>query len=182
MPSANDDLVKQALTDKVWRWVDKVIVAEQFCPFAKVPRENDTIHLSITSHTQADELLADIAHACKHLDENKQVETTLLACSHALSDLHDYLDLLDAANRLLEDIGYYGIYQLASFHPYYLFEGEDKDSVSHYTNRSPLPIFHLIREASITRALQFVDDPESIPERNIEHAQALGKDFFKQYL
>lgn len=170
------------LNETIWRWVDEVIIGEQFCPFARVPREKDAILLTFTKSTSPEDILADIAKACKHLDENKSVETSLLACSDALQNLDDYLDVLDAANRLLDDIGYYGIYQLASFHPDYLFEGESKDSTSHYTNRSPVPIFHLIREASITRALQFIDDPQSIPQRNIDHAETLGKAFFKRYL
>lgn len=173
----NDDL-----ETKIWRWVDEVIVGEQFCPFAKMPRENDRIKLTICHEKKMAEVLSSIASECKYLDEHPKVETSLIACPNTLAKFDDYLDVLEMANDLLEDIGYLGVYQLASFHPEYQFEGEAPQSISNYTNRSIVPIFHIIREASITQALQFIKHPEEIPERNIAHAQALGLDFFKRYL
>lgn len=178
----NIESTDQALSKVLWKWVDEVIIGEQFCPFAKVPREKDSILLRITQAKSGPEILAAIATECKYLDDNPAIETTLLACSNSLSDFYDYLDVLEAANLMLDDIAYSGVYQLASFHPDYLFEGETPNDISHYTNRSPVPIFHLIREKSITLALQFVDDPQSIPARNIEHANTLGKEFFERYL
>lgn len=170
------------IESKIWRWVDEVIIGQQFCPFAKVPRDNNRIKLTICNDKKIAEVLASIAKECKHLDDNPQVETSLIACTNGLTKFDDYLDVLDMANGLLEDLGYLGVYQLASFHPEYQFEGEAPQSTSNYTNRSIVPIFHIIREASITQALQFIEHPEDIPERNMAHAQALGLDFFKRYL
>lgn len=172
----------QAAENKIWTWLDRVVIGEAFCPFAKVPRERNQIKLSFCSDTETSAILSSLAQSCRELDNDANTETTLLALSHGLKDFYDYLDVLDLAQQLLEELGYQGTYQLASFHPQYLFEGEPADSVSHYTNRAPFPMFHLIREASITEALTFVDDPESIPQRNIEHAQTLGLAFFKTFL
>lgn len=166
----------------VWNWIDKVIIGENFCPFAKVPRDQNRVKLTITEATNVDTLLSIIIAQCKLLDENASIETTLVACSHILSDFDDYLDTLAIAQELLSEMDYEGIYQLASFHPNYLFEGEPKDSTSHFTNRAPVPIFHLIREDSVSKALSFVDNPDAIFERNIEHANKLGKDFFEPFL
>lgn len=172
----------QEAENKVWIWLDKVVIGEEFCPFASAPRQHNRVKLTLCSHTSTSDILSSIAQACRHLDNDLQTETTLLVITDALNEFYDYLDVLDLAQQLLEELAYDGIYQLASFHPEYLFDGEDENSVSHYTNRAPFPIFHLIREASITKALSFVDDPESIPKRNIEHANELGLAFFKEFL
>lgn len=172
----------QETENKIWTWLDKVVIGESFCPFAKVPRQRNQIKLSICSDTNTSAILSTLAQACRDLDSDPNTETTLLALTHGLKDFYDYLDVLELAQQLLEELGYHGVYQLASFHPQYLFEGEPADSVSHYTNRAPFPMFHLIREASITEALKFVDEPESIPQRNIKHANTLGLAFFKTFL
>jgi hypothetical protein len=172
----------QEAEHKIWTWLDKVVIGEEFCPFAKVPRQRNQIKLSLCNDTNIPEILSKLANECRYLDNNASTETTLLALTNGLKGFDDYLDVLDLAQQLLEELGYQGVYQLASFHPQYLFEGEPLNSVSHYTNRAPLPMFHLIREASITEALKFIDDPESIPQRNIEHAHTLGLAFFKTFL
>lgn len=170
------------VANKIWTWIDEVIIAENFCPFAKVPRAANKVELRICEATKVDTILSVIIDECKKLDAKPNIETSLIACTHSLSDFEDYLDTLDMAVQLLDELDYTGIYQLASFHPDYLFAGEEPACPSHYTNRAPFPIFHIIREDSITKALSFVDDPDAIPERNIEHARELGVDFFKAFL
>lgn len=172
----------QEAENKVWTWLDKVVIGESFCPFASAPRQHNRIKLVLCSATSTVDILSSVAQECRNLDDNEHIETTLLAATHALKDFYDYLDVLDLAQQLLEELDYEGVYQLASFHPQYLFDGEPENSVSNYTNRAPFPIFHLIREASITKALSFIDDPESIPRRNVEHANKLGLAFFKRFL
>lgn len=167
---------------KIWAWLDAVVIAENFCPFAKVPRQQDKIRIVVSEHSDTEEILKMLADECKFLDSNPSTETSILALSKGLADFYDYLDVLDIAQALLEDLGYEGKFQLASFHPGYLFEGEAPNSTSHYTNRAPYPLFHLIREASITKMLRFVADPDAIPLRNIEHANSLGVAFFKRFL
>jgi hypothetical protein len=101
-------------------------------------------------------------------------ETSLLIFPTALTDFNGYLDLLDIATALLTDQGYEGVYQLASFHPNYCFEGVGSDDPSHYTNRSPYPMIHILREASLEAALTKYPNPENIPVRNVRRAQSLG--------
>jgi hypothetical protein len=167
---------------KVWRWLDEVVIGERFCPFAKQPRIHDTIRMSICDAKDTKEVLSALASECKYLDDNSDCETSLLVLSKALTKFDDYLFVLQLANELMIDLGYEGVYQLASFHPQYLFDGEPIDEISHYTNRSPYPIFHLIREASVSKALENVAEPELIPRRNIAHANTLGLAFFKRFL
>ncbi|MFT6270277.1 MAG: hypothetical protein ACJAVV_003106 [Alphaproteobacteria bacterium] len=167
---------------KIWKWLDAVVIGENLCPFAKVPRENKQVRLLVVEETAVAQILTILANECLFLSSNPKTETSLIALSKGLTDFYDYLDTLDMAQQLLEELDYEGVFQLASFHPAYLFEGEPADSVSHYTNRAPFPMFHLIREASITKALTFVDDPDAIPERNIAHANKLGVAFFKSFL
>jgi len=108
------------------------------------------------------------------LDSDTAIETSLLIFTQSVIEFDSFLDCIELANALLIEQGYEGVYQLASFHPDYCFEGEQDNDPANFTNRSPYPMLHLIREASIERALQHYPDPESIPERNIELARSKG--------
>jgi hypothetical protein len=108
------------------------------------------------------------------LDKDTDTETVLFIFAEAFRDFNDYLDLLDLANSLLQKQGYESVYQLASFHPYYCFQGVDIDDASHYTNRSPYPMLHIIGEAQLEKVLENYPNPETIPERNITYCQKLG--------
>jgi hypothetical protein len=178
----NQMLDKNEVETKIWAWLDGVVIAENLCPFAKEPRQRNQVRLVVSEITNLPQILALIASECEYLTDTPKTETTLIAFSHSLTDFNEYLDALDLAQQLLEDLRYDSTYQLASFHPDYLFEGEPSEDVSHYTNRAPLPMFHLIREASISKALTFVKDTDAIFLRNIEHANKLGIDFFKRFL
>ncbi|MCP5162234.1 MAG: DUF1415 domain-containing protein [Hahellaceae bacterium] len=166
-------------------WVLSVVIGDNFCPFARKEMENDTIRYCVirdTGHEGTgawDEnafeyaMMALLAE-CRLLDEDAGVETTLLIIPEGVDDFDHYLGLLSLANELLAAQGYEGRYQLASFHPDYCFAGASKDDPANYTNRSPYPTLHLIREASIERVLQGVEKPERIPERNIRYAREAG--------
>ena len=111
---------------------------------------------------------------CMALDGDANRETSLLIFPKTLSDFEDYLDMLDIATALFKEQGYEGIYQLASFHPEYRFEGSEPGDPANYTNRSPYPMLHILREASVEQALKTYPDSEKIPQRNIEVMQNLG--------
>jgi hypothetical protein len=117
-----------------------------------------------------------------YLDNQLEVETTLLIFEKHFGDFDLFLDLIEIANQMLDDSGYSGIYQLATFHPDYLFEGEAVSDASHYTNRSPYPMLHLLREISMEKVLEQHPEPDNIPRQNIEKARHLGTNYFKQYL
>ncbi|WP_371196164.1 DUF1415 domain-containing protein [Glaciecola sp. SC05] len=164
------------------RWLDEVIIKEQFCPFAKPVRDNKQIHFSVQQQSDIASLLRQVVTECEDLLRNDKIETSLLIYTDAFGDFNDYLDFLEMANELIENAGFEGILQLASFHPDYLFDGAPANCPSHYTNRSPLPMLHILREDSISDALDNFSQPENIPLRNIAHAKTLGEAFFKAYL
>ncbi|MGZ9897958.1 DUF1415 domain-containing protein [Shewanella gaetbuli] len=163
-------------------WVKQVIMKYNICPFARREVERNSIRYTHTEATKFKQVLKAFVAECQYLDNNQHVETTLFILPRGFEDFYTYLDFVDAANDKLAELDYEGVYQLASFHPDYCFEGEDQDSAANYTNRSPYPTIHIIREASMEAALAHYDEPETIPERNIAFAERKGCAFFTALL
>lgn len=155
-------------------WVAQVIVKLNFCPFAKPVMDSDGIRYHVVESVELEEALHHLIEQCQLLDEHDDMETALLIYPQGFDDFERFLDLVEIANQLLIEQGYEGVYQLAHFHPDYCFEGESVDDPANYTNRSPYPMLHLIREASIEQALASYPDPDGIPERNIKLAREMG--------
>lgn len=156
-------------------WLKSVIIGLNFCPFAGREFENNSIHYQVSHAADAELALYHVMDECERLDDNPAIETTLLIFARAFQDFADYLDFLEMANSLLVEQGYEGVYQLASFHPGYCFEGETPDDAANYTNRSPYPMLHFIREASLEKVLLRYPEPELIPQRNIKLARSKGQ-------
>jgi hypothetical protein len=175
---SSDDVVKTAVKS----WIDKVIVGLNFCPFAKKEMERNTVRYVISSTSQVNNALSRLLEELALLDQQLDIQTTLLIFPLGFDDFENYLDLLALADSLITQGGYGGIYQLASFHPNYCFEGEDQDDPANYTNRSPYPILHILRESSIEVVLKRYPEPESIPENNIAKARELGLSFLQALL
>ncbi len=163
-------------------WVSSVIVKYNFCPFARKEVENNCIHYQVSPSVTLDDAVMDMLEQCTELDHNEQRETTLLMFEQGFSDFDEFLDLVDLANALLVAQGFEGKYQIANFHPDYVFADSDETDAANYTNRAPYPTLHLIREASMSEALANYDEPESIPEHNIKLARRKGIDFWQQLL
>ncbi|MGJ8561282.1 MAG: DUF1415 domain-containing protein [Litorimonas sp.] len=155
-------------------WLSNVVIGHNLCPFAKREYDSGRIHYAVIKTADFSEQLEHILKHCAALDRDEARETSLLIFPTALSDFDDYLDLLDIATALLKEQGYEGVYQLASFHPDYQFADVPPNDPSHYTNRSPYPMVHLLREASLEAALANYPNPENIPVRNIRRTQDLG--------
>lgn len=155
-------------------WLKKLVIGYNFCPFAKREQERDSIRYSVDHHIDLETCLLKVMLECLKLDTDTSIETTLLIYTRAYQSFDDYLDFLAMAEALIDEQGYEGIYQIASFHPEYCFEGVSLDDPSNYTNRSPYPMLHLLREASIEQAINHHPDIESVPQRNIELARNLG--------
>lgn len=164
------------------QWVNDIVIEFNFCPFAKREYENQRIHYQVVEERAPEQQLQALLDEFKRLDKNTDIETTLLILPKGLESFFDYLDLVDVANSLLESEGYEGIYQIASFHPDYCFAEAKQNDASNYTNRSPYPILHILREASLEKVLAKYPDPETIPENNVNLAQQKGEEFFKQRL
>ena len=172
----------QKIINQTRYWIKSVIVEFNFCPFAKRELEREHIRFCVNEHTDIELMLKQVFSECFYLDSHADVETTLIVFPNAVADFEQYLTLLDLAEQLLFDQGYDGVYQLASFHPLYRFALSDADDAANYTNRSPYPMLHLLREASLEKVLLKYPDPENIPVRNIDVAREAGLDEMKTRL
>lgn len=163
-------------------WVKNVIVKYNICPFAKKEVDRGSIRYSEEKSTDIEGVLDSLTEECKYLDDNDATETTLLILSEACTDFEAFLDLVYLSNHLLKISGYEGVYQLAHFHPDYCFSGDDEDAASNYSNRSPFPTLHIIRELSMEKAIAVHPDVDAIPDRNIEFLNKKGSPFFAELL
>jgi hypothetical protein len=159
-------------------WVRRAVIGLNLCPFAKAVEAKDRIRYVVSEATEAEALLEALCDELKRLAEAdpEQIETTLLILAHALPDFLDYNDFLDLADAALEDLGYAGVLQVASFHPQYRFAGTEAEDIENATNRSPFPILHLLREESVERAVAAMPEPEAIYEENMRTLRALGSE------
>ncbi len=167
----------QLVIETTRRWISSIVIGLNLCPFAQRVFDAGRIRYVVTEIDDASALLDLLGSELKILVSSpiSEIETTLLIHPHVLQNFLDYNDFLDDIDRLLRRSGFRGTIQIAGFHPHYQFAGTDPDAVENYTNRSPYPMLHLLREESIS---QVAGDPEAlldIPERNIETLRALGK-------
>ncbi|MDD5274552.1 MAG: DUF1415 domain-containing protein [Methylovulum sp.] len=164
----------QHIIDATQAWLKSFIIEYAICPFAKREMEQGTIAFRVNHDSEVADCLLDLMLECDRLDTDPEIATTLLIYTDAFPSFDGYLDFLEFAEALMVDRGYEGVYQLASFHPDYCFEGELPDDPANYTNRSPYPMVHLLRESSIEQAVASYPQPEEIPQRNIELTRRLG--------
>jgi hypothetical protein len=164
----------QQIISNTQHWLSSFVIAYNICPFARREQERNSIRYQVIAGDSIEASLETLIGECEHLDSDPGTETTLLIFANGFSQFEDFLDLLAIAEQLMMDQGYEGIYQLASFHPDYCFADADNNDPGNYTNRSPYPMLHIIREASIEKALANYPDPAGIPERNIEITRQLG--------
>ena len=161
------------------KWILEVVIGCDFCPFAAKVIKMDTVHYQVATSADLKAATAAFLQECRRLDETKAIETSLLIFPEAFSSFSAYLDLIHRAERLLKTHGYEGIYQVASFHPLYRFAGSAINDPANYTNRSPYPMLHLLREDLVEKALAFYPNPEKIPDRNIDFARQKGELYMK---
>ncbi|PHS73377.1 MAG: hypothetical protein COB22_01410 [Cycloclasticus sp.] len=172
----------QTIIDSCRQWVEKVIVGLNFCPFAKPVVESGKVSYSVVNERLLEHCLQALSDELKRLNDDVRVETSLLIYPVGFEAFDDYLELAGIADELLIEEGFEGVFQLATFHPDYCFEGQVYDDAANYTNRSPYPILHILREASVEKALESVANPDKIPNRNIEFARTKGLDEMKALL
>ncbi|MFW7380905.1 MAG: DUF1415 domain-containing protein [Oligoflexus sp.] len=172
-----------AMITAVKVWIEQVVIDLNLCPFAAKVFFQDQVRYVVCGDADPEEILTCIGVECQRLLQTP-VESiaTSLVLAPALSDFEHYLDILALAEEFLERMEWGGIFQIASFHPQYQFAEHDANDVSHYTNRSPVPIFHILREEEVAKALAHYDLPESIPERNIELMRKLGLETMRRKL
>ena len=164
------------------QWLEQVIIGLNFCPFAKKEFVNQTIHYHVSDKEQLKSALMELLSQCYYLRDNPEIETSLLIYQQGFRDFNRFLDVVDYANELIVEYGFEGIFQIATFHPEYCFADADYDDASNFTNRSPYPTLHLIREESMERVLSVYKNPQAIPDNNIALADKKGADYFKNVL
>ena len=166
------------------RWLQRAVIGLNLCPFAKSVQARDQVRYVLSEATTPDALLEDLAAELAWLNDTDPavVDTTLLIHPWVLGDFHDYNDFLDQADAAVDALGLEGEIQVASFHPDYQFAGTTFDDVGNCTNRSPYPILHLLREASVERAVAAFPDPDAIVERNIATLEELGVEGYRKLL
>lgn len=164
------------------QWLEEAVIGLNLCPFARREYDADRIRFVVCEGNKTEELLLRFAAELERLERDRSIETTLLIFAEGAEDFYDFLDLLEMAHGWLDDHGLEGIYQVASFHPQYQFEGTSKSDPSNYTNRSPWPIIHLLREASVEGAIAAHPDTGLIPQRNVALAREKGDEFWKSLL
>ncbi len=163
-------------------WLEQAVIGLNLCPFARREYEAERVRFAVCEGVKTEEMLLCFAAELERLERDRTIETTLLIFAAGLEDFYDFLDLLEVANAWLDEQGLDGHYQLASFHPDYQFDGTSKSDPSNYTNRSPWPVIHLLREASVERAIAAHPDTGLIPQRNVALAREKGNEFWRELL
>ena len=166
------------------RWLERAVIGLNLCPFAKAVHAKGQIRFVLSEATTADALLEELAYELVrlHQTEPEEIDTTLLVHPHVLGDFFDYNDFLDQADAAVDALGLEGELQVASFHPDYQFAGTRSDDAGNCSNRSPYPTLHLLREASVERAVAAYPDPDVIVERNLDTLDRLGVDGYRRLL
>lgn len=164
---------KELIVAQTKKWIVDVVVGCNFCPFALREVKKDSISFDVIVGNKAVVLNA-LSAALAKMDAQLAIETMFLLLPQNFSRFADYLKLVGAAEVLLKTGGYEGIYQIASFHPAYVFAGSSLNDAANYTNRSPYPMLHILREESVSRAIDTYPDTRMIPERNTAFARGKG--------
>ena len=158
----------------VRRWLESVVIELNLCPFAKRELINDRVRFEETDAVNEVQLLQALEAELEHLVGNTSSETTLLIHPRVLENFADYNQFLEMADGLLLQMELDGVFQIASFHPDYQFADTHPDDAENYTNRSPFPLLHILREESLARAIERTPDVDQIPLRNIRTMNELG--------
>ncbi|WP_353193044.1 DUF1415 domain-containing protein [Pandoraea pnomenusa] len=175
-PSETQSQDNDAVIAATRHWLTRAVIGLNLCPFAKAVHVKDQIRYAVSAARDMEGVLVDLERELQWLAEAdpQAVDTTLLIVPGALRDFHEYNDALFFAERMLKQLRLEGDLQIASFHPDYQFEGTEPDDAENYTNRSPYPILHLLRESSIDRAVQAFPEAETIYERNEALMRKMG--------
>lgn len=171
---------QQSILVACQRWINEVVIHHHFCPFASnVVKEKRINYLICNDIEQVNTV---VEQACQQLQQQIEISTTLVIVPDAAIDFDYYLDLLDEVQYQVIQPKYEGTFQLASFHPLYCFADSQPNDAANYTNRSPYPMIHILREDELTQAITNHPDPHSIPERNIQVARSKGLAYMQALL
>jgi hypothetical protein len=164
------------IVSRTRHWIEKSVIGLNLCPFAESPYRGNRVRLHVSEQRTAAGLLDELRSELIGLQsaDPAQCETTLLIHPWVLNDFLEYNDFLEVCDALVDELELEGELQVASFHPQYQFAGTLPEDIENYTNRSPYPMLHLLREASVERAIAAVGDADEIYRRNIRTLRGLG--------
>lgn len=180
----SDQPDSDTLIAQTQRWLERAVIGLNLCPFAKSVHIKNQIRYVVSDARDEQAVLEDLHRLLEEVAQAdpEQVDTALLILPHALADFMDYNDFLEIADGLLERMELDGVLQIASFHPRYQFEGSQPDDIENYTNRSPYPMLHVLREESLDRAVEAYPDASEVYLRNEETMRKLGHEGWKKLM
>lgn len=177
-----DTVTPDTLVQDTQAWLEKAVIGLNLCPFAKAVHVKNQIRYVVCEARTPDALLETLGAELECLAQAspEKIETTLIIHPWVLTDFYDYNDFLDIADAAIEELDLGGIIQVASFHPDYQFADSEPDDIENYSNRSPYPTLHLLREASVDAAVEAFPEADEIYERNMETLRKLGEEGWKK--
>ena len=160
------------------RWLMQAVVGLNLCPFAKAVVTKNLVRYRVCLSTEPADVLKLLREELQHLSSTDEslLDTTLLIAPHLLPDFYEFNAFLSDCEDVLLDMNLEGVLQIADFHPQYTFAGEDPQGMSHFTNRTPYPTLHLLRESSIDKAVAAYPDAALIYERNMALLEKMGRE------
>ena len=173
------ELLNEKVIEQTNRWIKSVVINCNFCPFAAKAMFNKSIRYIVKSNVNMNESLESLKTELKELENKRDIETSFIIFENNFTNFNNYLELVKKSERLLAKENYDGVYQIASFHPDYCFDGSTEDDAANFTNRSIYPMLHILREDSLTKALKLFPNPEEIPVNNINYARQKGLQYMQ---
>lgn len=170
----DEDIIRQTK-----QWITDVVIGCNFCPFASKVVRDKKVHYRLESTETLSICLEAFLQECERLDQHEEIETTLIIMPNSFHSFANYLSFVALTEKLLRKHNYEGVYQVASFHPEYCFAGEDINDAANYTNRSPYPMLHILREESIAQAIKNYGNAHEITQRNVNFAREKGEAYMK---
>ena len=163
------------------QWLEKAVIGLNLCPFAKAVYVKNQVRLVVSRARHADDLLEELDRELDLLVATPadEIDTTLLIHATLFDDFLDFNDFLEVAEGVVDEHGLEGVVQLASFHPRFQFDGTEPDDIGNYTNRAPFAMLHLLREASVDKAVEAFPEADAIFEENIKTLEKLGHQGWK---
>ena len=176
--------MKEKIIQQTKNWLNNFVIHYNICPFAKKVYIQNQIGYTVGESENEETLLHQLAQEMRLLNRipASEIDTSLFIIPNALTDFYDFLDFVELAELILAELNLEGVLQIATFHPKYQFAGTEKEDVENFTNRSPYPMLHLIREDSMEQALKNYPNPEEIPNRNIALMNKLGSIFLLELM
>lgn len=175
--TSNNNIIKA-----VENWLDRMVIGLNLCPFAKGPRLSNSIHFIVSNGAKKELVLLDLITELNALSVDETIDTTLLILPNTLGDFHEFNQFLDLVDDLLLEMKLEGVFQIATFHPQYQFADTKPTDVENYTNRSPYPILHILRESSLDLAIGGHPNTGDIPIQNSALLRDMGQHKIKALL